>query len=592
MISIERSFYSRFPALAQGSGRRFSQPVVSLLRRVTCESRMNDVLHQLGDSRGLEFVANALQRLRFSYRMTRADIDNIPAEGPLLIVANHPLGALDALALLDMVGSVRPDVRILANDVLAQLQPLDALLLPCTVFGPQATSSGLRETYRALQREQAVIVFPAGEVSRIGPVGVRDRHWSTGFVRFARKTSAMVLPVHVAAHNSPAFYGLSMLAKPLSALMLPRELFAAQDSRITISVGEPIEHDALGGEDEVRVAAMMRRHVYRLPRQRPPLFATTRTIARAEPVHAVRRSLSAAEALGSTTDGKRILLLQPEPGCAAMREIGRLRELAFRRVGEGSGGKRDLDRFDATYRHIVLWDEQALEIVGAYRLGDAGRIMRTQGADGLYTSTLFDFDTRADGFLADAVELGRSFVQPRYWGTRSLDYLWQGIGAYLRRHPQLRYLFGPVSLSARLPTPARDWIVAFHQHYFADPDRLATARQPYRVQADIAREAGDMFTGMELRDGTKMLRQRLQALDASLPTLYRQYPDLCEPDGVRFLDFGIDAAFGHCVDGLIRLDLHRLKPAKRARYLGDAITTDALTSAESAQALQVVSHVH
>lgn len=361
-----------------------------------------------------------------------------------------------------------------------------------------------------------------------------------------------------------------MLAKPLATLMLPREMFAPQTARIGLAVGAPVASAALSprGMNEDRVAALMRRHVYRIARRKPPVFATTVTVAHPEPPQSVRQALRRAQRLGQTTDGKEILLLDLQPGCVALREIGRLRELAFRRVGEGTGLKRDLDRWDAWYRHIVLWDENALEIVGAYRLGEAGRLLPERGLDGLYSASLFDYAPAAQPFLAEAVELGRSFVHPRHWGSRSLDYLWQGIGAYLRSHPQVRYLLGPVSLSAQLPEAAREWIVHCHAHYFGDADGLARARNPFRVSTPLALQGDALWHEVDARQGLARLKDKLTALDCSIPVLYRQYVDLCEPDGVRFLAFGVDPGFGHCVDGLIRIDLTRLKPAKRARYLG------------------------
>lgn len=570
MISIERSFYRRFPRLAAGAGRTLSRPVVDLLRRIACEQRINDVLEQLQAAHGFEFVEQALACFRFDYRIAPTDRENIPSEGRAVIVANHPLGALDALALLHLVGSVRRDVRILANDVLMQFDALASLLLPCLVFGEAGRANGLRDAYRALEREEALIVFPAGEVSRVRADGLRDGRWSAGFLRFARKAQAPIVPVHVAAHNSPTFYGVSLLAKPVGTLMLPREMFAARDARIALTVGEPITSATLAStslSDPV-LAARMRRHVYRLGRRRPPVFATTSAVAHPEPPHAVRAALARAQRLGATSDGKQILLLDAEPGCAALREIGRLRELSFRRVGEGTGGRRDLDRFDTWYRHIVLWDEARLEIIGAYRLGEAARILPARGVEGLYSASLFDYDASARGYLDAAVELGRSFVHPRHWGSRSLDYLWQGIGAYLRHHPEVRYLIGPVSLSAQLPEAAREWIVHCHRHYFSDREALAAARYPFRPSAPVATQAEALWAGRAAAEGLRMLKERLTSFGVAIPTLYKQYVDLCDNDGVRFLDFGVDPDFGHCVDGLILLDLTRLKPAKRARYLG------------------------
>jgi putative hemolysin len=572
VISVERSLYEKFPRLAEGVARSFSQPVVDLLRKVICEDRINYMLTEFGKYPGLEFIEHALNYLEVSYSVANTDRENIPVDGGVLIVSNHPLGALDAMTLLQMVGSVRRDVRILANDVLMHLDPMKPLLLPINVFGGDgaAQKGGMRTAYRALEDGEAIIVFPAGEVSRMRPNGVRDGRWSSGFVRMARKTGVPVLPVHVSAHNSPMFYGASMLAKPLATLLLAREIFGATRTRVGISIGEAVAASELerDGSTPEQVAKAMRRHVYQLAKRRPNVFTTSTAIAHPEPPLAVRRALrQRAEVLGETTDGKRILLITAEPDCPVMREIGRLREVAFRKVGEGTGMRRDLDRFDDHYHHIVLWDEEALAVVGAYRLGECGPIVEQRGINGLYSATLFDYAPASLEFLKDAVELGRSFIQPAYWGSRSLDYLWQGIGAYLRARPNVRWLVGPVSLSATLPQPVRELIVHTHGRFFADPDQLATARNPFRVSPAIAREADAALDGKDAKAALSLLKQQLAVSDSAIPTLYRQYVDLCEPDGVRFLAFSVDPQFGGCVDGLIRLDLHRLKPAKRARYI-------------------------
>lgn len=571
MISVERSFYERFPRLAEGRPRELARPVIELLRRVACEERINAFLAETKGLVGFAFVERAIELLQLRYSVANTDRENIPVEGRVVIVANHPLGALDALALIHLVGSVRRDVKVLANDLLLQFTQLKPLLLPLPVFGGGSAHGGARAAYRALESDEALIVFPAGEVSRMRAAGVRDGTWSPGFVRLALKTGAPVVPVHIAAQNSPVFYGVSMLAKPLSSLLLPREMFGAARARIELQVGENVPAAALtqSTQQPQRIAQQMRTHVYRLPRRRPTVFPTSTAIAHPEPALAVRRALREAEQLGETRDGKQILLLDAHADNPALREIGRLRELAFRRVGEGTGARRDLDRYDLHYRHIVLWDEQALTIAGAYRLGEAGPILRERGPAGLYSASLFDYAPAANDFLDGAVELGRSFVQPAYWGSRSLDYLWQGIGAYLRCRP-VRHLIGPVSLSAALPLAAREWIVHYHRHYFGDPERLAVARNPFVVSAQVEAEASAAWSGRTQAEALAYLRARLDSMGAQLPVLYKQYADVCEPDGVRFLAFGVDPAFGGCVDGLVRLDLTRLRPAKRSRYLGGA----------------------
>jgi putative hemolysin len=567
MLRVEQALTERLPWLAQHPMIR--RPVAGMLGRLADESGFNRTLDRIGNVEGLAFAEKALDVLGCSYHVVQREREHIPVEGAVLIVANHPLGMLDAMALVNLVGSVRQDVRILGNDFLAALPQMNPLLLQVDVFGSGAASR-LRNVYRALDRGEALVVFPAGEVSRMGPAGVRDGRWSEGFARLAMRSKAPVLPIHVAARNSAVFYGLSMLAKPLSTAMLPREAVATNVSRIGFSVGALVSADELetrSNGSPQRAADLMRRHVYRLGRRRGLIFGGQIALAHPEPIDRVAMELAQSEKLVDLADGKQLIVLRGSADGAAMREIGRLRELTFRRVGEGTNTRRDLDSFDAHYEHLVLWDPKALRIVGSYRLGHCGQIIAERGMSGLYTSSLFQYSPALESRLAQGLELGRSFIAPAYWRSRALDQLWQGIGLYLRRHSEVRYLFGPVSMSVNLPLQAREWIAAAHQHYFGAPG-LASARQPFKVSQDVLEGVRRELEGLDAETGLGKLRHHLDALGVSLPVLYRQYVDLVEPEGVQFLDFGEDPGFSGCVDGLVMLDLARLKPAKRTRYLG------------------------
>ncbi len=210
-----------------------------------------------------------------------------------------------------------------------------------------------------------------------------------------------------------------------------------------------------------------------------------------------------------------------------------------------------------------------LRIVGAYRFGHGGRLIAERGMSSLYTSSLFDYSPALESRLAQGLELGRSFIAPAYWRSRALDQLWQGIGLYLQRHPELRYLFGPVSMSVSMPREAREWIAAAHQHYFGAPG-LAAARQPFVVSPAVIDIVRAELEGLDAAAGLGQPEASSRCARRDLPVLYRQYVDLVEPEGVQFLDFGEDPGFSGCVDGLVMLDLASLKPAKRARYLGKA----------------------
>lgn len=569
MLSIEQSLVERMPWLAQHP--RLRRPVADMLGRLADEGGFNRVLARAGDAQGLAFVTRVLDLLGTSYHLDPDQREHIPAEGPLLVVANHPLGMQDALTLLDLIGAVRPDVRMLGNDWLAVVPQLENLLVAVDVFGHGA-GSRLRAIYRALDNGEALILFPAGEVSRMGAHGVRDGAWSDGFARLARHSGAPVLPVHLAARNSAWFYGVSLLAKPLSTAMLPREAVAPQQRRIGVHIGALVSAEELklrSAGVPRQAARLMRRHVYRLGRHRNLVFGGQAALAHPEPADAVAAGLQGADKLADLHDGKQIWLYRGTLDSPVLREIGRLRELTFRRVGEGTGARRDLDAWDALYEHLVVWDPQPRRVVGAYRFGLGSRLIAGHGLAGLYTSSLFTYSPALEQRLTQGMELGRSFVAPAYWRSRALDQLWQGIGLYLQRHREVRYLFGPVSMSVSMPREAREWIVAAHQHYFGVPG-LAAARQPFEPSPAVAERVREALDGLQAQAGLGRLRQHLDALGVTLPVLYRQYVDLVEPAGVQFLGFGEDPGFAGCVDGLVMLDLADLKPAKRARYLGAA----------------------
>jgi len=214
----------------------------------------------------------------------------------------------------------------------------------------------------------------------------------------------------------------------------------------------------------------------------------------------------------------------------------------------------------------VLWDDAAQAIVGAYRIGEGAEILRREGIDGLYSASLFDYALAAREFLAQGLELGRSFVQPVYWRSRALDLLWQGLGAFLQARPQINYLFGPVSMSARLPQAARQWIAHYHLRYFGAPERLATARHEFPISPSVATEADALWRNQDARSAFVLLKRQLAKWDAQVPILFRRYVELCEPACVRFLAFGEDPLFAGCVDGLIRLEISMLRTSKRERY--------------------------
>ena len=564
MISVEHVITARFPDFSTRNPTIF-KTVVAVLRFLFRESEFRRFAERYPHLTGFDFVEQALHHFDFGVTVSDRERERIPAWGRVVIVANHPIGSLDGLALLKMVGDVRRDVKAVANDALSVVAPLRNLLLPVDAMGSRTGRENLRAIEQHLLNDGALIIFPAGEVSRMGAKGVRDGRWRHGFLRFAAKTRAPILPMFVDARNSLFFYSLSLLAKPLSTLWLVREMFKHHSKNMSVRIGQAIEfdvYDKLPLDSRAKVS-LFRRHVYKIGRNRGEgCFETcAESIAHPEDRQQLRVEIRACELLGTTKDGMAIHLYRFNGDSTVMREIGRLREVSFRAVGEGSGRRRDIDIYDGDYDHIVLWDDEALELVGAYRLRRTGEV--AGGAlPRLYSQTLFEYGEPAQKYVAEGVELGRSFVQPRYWGRRSLDLLWYGIGAYVRKYPQVRYLFGPVSISNSYPTAAKELLVKFYRHYFPAPQPWAHARLPYAAGDQTGR-----WEPLAYAEGFVQMKAELSAMGLAVPTLYKQYSELCEDGGVQFADFNIDPDFSDCVDGLVLVDLQLLKASKRKRYL-------------------------
>jgi len=578
MLNIEQSVTEKFPGFADQSPI-IRNSTLSILRKLTREQEINHFLREHQGISGIDFIDKIFDYFNFSYSISQRDRDNIPATGRLIIIANHPIGSLDGLALLRLVSEVRRDVKIVANDMLMAFEPLHELLLPLDNMTHGAYKQSYKNILQALADEQAIIIFPAGEVSRASPQGIRDGKWQAGFLHFARKAQVPILPILVSAKNSWLFYTTSMIFKPLATALLAHEMFNKRSAEIKFRVGEAITPHSLES-DQLADKALIKRlkkHLYKIGKGKQSIFVTEKTIAHPEDSSVIKQELNRAQLIGKTRDNHKIFLCTYENHPTVLREIGRLREHSFRKVGEGTGSRRDLDKYDHYYRHLVLWDEDRLTIAGAYRLGEVNKIINKKGVEGLYTADLFDYQISALPYLEHALELGRSFVHPHYWGKASLDYLWQGLGAYLQHHPEIRYVLGPVSMSAQYPKNLRDALVFYYQRYYSpanthQADILAEGKHPHDMDEDELIYLQKQFSGLNRDEGFDVLQHKFNSQNHKLPVLFKQYAALYEDGGYQLIAFSVDSEFGNCVDGLFMADLNLMKPAKRARYLSPKAT--------------------
>ena len=531
------------------------------------------------------------------------ELARIPREGPLVVVANHPFGGLDAMILDDMISRVRPDVRFIANGILSTVPAIKDRFFPVNPFGGPAAArrnaGSIRKSLAWLESGGALGIFPAGEVSSVrwGHRTATDPAWNTIAARIIKQTGATVLPVFFEGSNSAWFHGAGLISSKLRTLLLGRELLRACGRRVRVAIGTPLpvhQLDRFSDPKDLTEFLRMRTYVLRsrLDREEPIRSQRIRRILRGSPTGSkeqpVRMEPVPTVPLDSPdTLAAEILALPPEQILVrrgtqrvvyaaadqipkVLREIGRLREISFRAAGEGTGRSSDLDRFDEWYYHLVHWNEETNEVVGAYRLGQTDRILEEKGISGLYTRTLFRYDSALIHELGPSIEMGRSFVRPEYQRqSEPLILLWRGIGRFAGRSPRYRHLFGPVSISADYHATSTRLLLSFLRatQRVSGLSRLVRPKKPVRGMKPRDWDPA-AFDAIRSLDDVDELVQEIERGERSVPVLVRQYLKL----GGVFLGFNVDQEFSDVVDGLVLVDLLRMNRRLLRFYFGEELS--------------------
>lgn len=525
-----------------------------------------------------EFVRVALGELGVRTSFRSEELTRIPTSGPCIVVANHPHGGVDGLALMDLLLRVRTDVRFVANHFLAGFRELRSLLLQVDPFGggraARFNTAAVRAARRWLENGGMIVMFPGGEVSSLNlqTRRISDPEWAGGVARLARQSGAAVLPIFIEGHNSALFQFGGLLHPRLRTMLLVREMLKFRAHTLGLRIGRRIAVNVLQEIDDDEVAAQYLQYRTYLLRVAPDgrgrrVAAAAAHQALAPPVAGIKLAAEVAalppERRLSAHGGLEVWYFVGSEAPALLAEIGRLRELAFRGIGEGTGRSRDLDEYDEYYHHMFLWDRQTQQILGGYRMGPTADIVATYGVRGLYTHSLFRLSDRLIDKLRDGVEMGRSFIRPEQQRSyTSLLMLWKGIGAYVVRNPRYRYLYGPVSISNDYHPLSKQILVAMLKRHKFDAEYASEVRprRPFRLQADgLPLEAIDDTDSRVLAD----LLGTIEEDEKGVPVLLRQYLKL----GGRILGFNVDPAFSNVIDGMLVVDLLKSDRGILSKYL-------------------------
>ena len=533
----------------------------------------------------VHFVRNSLDALGVTIDVSDDDLSCIPTKGPLVVVANHPFGGLEGLVLLSLLSRVRPDARVMANYMLHRIPDLRQAMFFVDPFdrtqSPSRNIAALRSAIRWVCRGGALGVFPAGEVAHLSMRRrcVIDPPWSETVARLIRRSDATVVPVYFDGRNSDLFQLLGLVHPLLRTVMLPRELLRKRDSRVIVHIGSPVAHQRLHSLTcPSHMTAYLRMRTYILKGRGPRDVAAAAPrrwrdgapIVRPMPADALRRDIDALATCQRLleTDSVAVYYAGTDQLPNVLPEIGRLRETAFRAVGEGSGHAVDLDEFDQWYLHLFAWDRKVRKIIGAYRMGPTDKILPQRGKAGLYTATLFHYKSRLLEQIDPAIEMGRSFVHPDYQKQYApLMLLWKGIGRYLVANPHYKRVFGPVSISNDYNSITKQLLIAFLKlnRYLPDLGKLIRAKNPPHIAPVGDWDPKQTSTALrDINDVNELVRE-IEADRKSMPILLRQYLKL----NAKLLGFNVDPEFGDVLDGLMLIDVCDIDRTVLNRYLGE-----------------------
>lgn len=570
-INIENVLREKMPKLFSNYPKFVSQCVIGFLNWAFHIKSINKHLTQNENIYGIDFVDNTFKFIGFNYKVNQVDLERIPKTGRLLIASNHPLGGMDGLALISAIYGVRRDVRILANDVLMNLTNIENLFLPVNIFSATAIRSNLNSIKQALQNEEALIFFPAAKVSRLRFKGIKDNYWNKGIIRFAQKYNSPILPVYLKAKNSILFYILSALFDRIGTFLLPHEAMNKRGKVLKITLGNLIDVKVF---NSLQIAAQtlvdrLREHIYALKNNPDAVYNPKDVIIKAiNPLIISKELFSKATLLGSTNSNEYVFSAKFKDCPNVIMEISRLREITFRSVGEGTGKSADTDEYDKYYDHIVLWNNSNKDIVGSYRLGNTKEIVAEFGVEGLYNAQQFNFYDDFKAITEHSIEVGRSFIQKKYWKSNALDYLWNGIGLYIKHQNDIKYLWGGVSITDSFNTFAKNLIVRYYQKWYKGTDNYAKANHSFQTNPELLAEIDGILTGQDHLQDFKILKKALHNIGLSVPVLYRKYSEMTNYGGTKIYEFSVNKTFNSSIDGLIVIDLNLMRDDYKERYFG------------------------
>ena len=563
------------------------KPIAATVMKLVKLDGVNKLYDKLKNTDGKVFFDQFLKELRVGYIAYEEDLAKIPKTGPFILVANHPLGAVDGILMCKILTEIRPDFKIMGNFLLQKIEPMKDYVIPVNPFEErkEAYSSigGMRDTLKHLQGGGCIGIFPAGEVSnKNNEIGeVLDKEWELAALKLIKKAKVPVVPMYFHAKNSRIFYNVAKIHPDLQTLMLPSEMLKKRDKPIRIRIGKPVSAKVIEDCDDakelgefLRKKVYMMRSYYERRKSITELFKLSnlpikfplrqeeqvvQNIIDETPVEDLLKDINDLKTKDKqlfTNGNYEVYFTEYDLIPSLMREIGRQRELTFREVGEGTNLPFDLDKYDQHYHHLILWDSAAQKIAGAYRMALGAQVMKKHGIDGFYISSLFEVDQELRPFFRKVIEMGRAYITSEYQQKPlPLFLLWRGIVHVCLRNPEHKFLMGGVSISNRFSDFSKSLMIEFMRSHYYDSvvAQYVHPKNDYKVRLR-EKDKNLFFEGLDndLNKFDKLIDDFEPQM--RLPVLIKKYIK----QNAKVIAFNVDPNFNDAIDGLMYIRISDL----------------------------------
>ena len=544
------------------------------LRRYFSKVMMNVLgFNQLNDSYaateaylGNDVTAHYLFQHNIKYVVDETNLKNIPKKESCIFICNHPTGMLDGIVLIDLISRIRPDVKFLGNFLLGRMKVLEQFFIEVDPFDAKSSQNikGIKAALQHVKNGNCLAIFPAGEVSTVHGFRIQDKKWPASMMKFLRKANVPIIPMFMSGTNSPAFHIFGFIHPIFRTVQLVRQFNKKKNTTVKVAIGAPILPLRVASLNDKEYADFVRMNVDLLrktfnkktaaPNATHIVIAPIAQSQNKELIVNEINQLKTTRALfeqGPFT----VFFAYPQDLSFVMEEIGRLREITFREVGEGTNKDLDIDNYDKYYNQLFIWDNEQETIVGAYRLGMGADIITKYGRKGFYTDSIFQLGKPLNPILHKTIELGRSFVIKPYQGNSiALMLLWKGILQVLIQNEEYRYLFGPVSISNDYSNISKTLIERYIKKHHFDYYHSKFVSPIHPISNEKFRFVKSYLKDVNSLDLLDKLIIDLENKQRGLPVLVKRYLQL----GAKVLAFNIDEDFNDCLDGLILLDLQNV----------------------------------